>query len=327
MPVTGGLCFAYHEQTHSLKEQTMQQVKSLPAPTSFWRDHSTALSEIIFVVVVFVWGITFIFSKAALEVTGPFTYNTLRMLLGVVTLAILVGPEWRKVDWSYLWPVLVTGGVLFAAYTVQSYGQQSTTASKAGFLTGTNLVYVPIFSAWLLHRIPGRPAIIGVILAFIGLFLISFEGSLSNLSIARGDFWVAVSGVGWALYIIALAYYSPQLNVLIYCTLHILVAALLSGMGWLLFEPFNVPLGQSALLVGIFTTGFLVIGLGTGVQAWVSRHASPTRIALFAALEPVFAMLAGWWIGETLTARILIGGTFIVIGMLIAELGHLLKPR
>ncbi len=305
----------------------MEQVKSLPAQAGFWRDHQIAFSEIVFGLVVFVWGVTFIFTKAALEVVGPFTYNTLRMLLGVATLAVLVGPEWRKVNRAYLWPTLVTGGILFVAYSMQAYGQQSTTASKAGFLTGTNLVYVPIFSAWLLHRKPSRPAIVGVFFAFIGLFMISFEGGLNRLTMTPGDFWVAVSGMGWALYIIALAYYSPHLMVLAYCTLHILIAALFSAVAWLLFEPLTVPVTYPALWVGLFTTGFLVIGLGTSVQAWVSRHASPTRVALIAALEPVFAALAGLWIGEVLTPRIFAGGAFIVTGMLIAELGHLLKQR
>jgi drug/metabolite transporter (DMT)-like permease len=157
----------------------------------------------------------------------------------------------------------------------------------------------------------------------VGLYLISFEGSLGNLTIAPGDFWVAVSGVGWALYIIVLARYSPHLNVIAYSSLHVAVAALMAGVCWLLLEPLAVPVTSSALWIGVITTGFFIIGLGTSVQTWVTRTASPTRVALIAALEPVFAALAGWWVGEAVTLRILSGGTLIVIGMLLAELGHL----
>jgi drug/metabolite transporter (DMT)-like permease len=305
----------------------MAQVKSLPAQAHIWRHHQGAMSEIVFVLIVLIWGVTFVFTKAALEVVGPFTYNTLRMLLGAITLAVLVGPEWRQVNRVYLWPAVVTGLVLFGSYSLQAYGQQFTTATKAGFLTGTNLVYVPIFSAWLLHRRPSRPAVMGVGLAFIGLFLLSFEGGLDSLALAPGDFWVALSGVGWALYIIVLARYSPHLNILAYSTLHVLVAALLSALAWLAFEPLTVPLYEPALWVGVFTTGFLIIGLGTSVQTWVVRYASPTRVALIAALEPVFAAMAGWWVGETLTRRVIAGGALIVMGMLVAELSHFLKRK
>lgn len=305
----------------------MEYPKALSTPNTFWRDHHAVFSEIIFVIVVMFWGVTFIFTKEALQVIGPFAYNTIRMLLGAVTLAILVGRDWQVVNRSYLWPSLLTGFILFASYATQAYGQQFTTASKAGFLTGTNLVYVPILSAWLLRRTPSRPAVIGVILAFIGLYLISFEAGLDGLTIAPGDFWVALGGVGWALYIIALARYSPHLNIMAYAALHVFVAALLSGICWLFIEPLAVPVTSAALWIGVITTGFLIIGLGTSVQTWVTRTASPTRVALIAALEPVFAALGGWWVGEIITPRILTGGALIVAGMLLAELGHLLRQR
>ena len=174
----------------------MAYPKALPTQTNFWRDHQALFSEGIFVIVVMIWGVTFIFSKDALQVVGPFAYNTIRMLVGAITLAIMVGRDWQSVGRIYLWPSLVTGFILFGSYAVQAYGMQFTTASKAGFLTGTNLVYVPILSAWLLRRAPSRTAVSGVILAFIGLYLISFEGGLGGLTIAPGDFWVAWGGAG-----------------------------------------------------------------------------------------------------------------------------------
>ncbi len=293
-----------------------------------WRKYHTLIAEITFVVIVFFWGITFVFSKAALDVVGPFAYNTFRMTLGTLTLALLVGRDWRNVNRRYLIPSLVTGALLFVSYGTQAYGIQFTTASKAGFLTGTNLVYVPIFSALLLRRVPSWTAITGVILAFGGLYLLSFEGELGNLTLSHGDFWVGVSGVGWALYLIALANYSPRLNVLLFSTLHVGVTALLSGIGWLFStEPLALPLTSAALWLAVLSTGVIVIGLGTSVETWVARLVSPTRLALIAALEPVFAALAGWWVGETLTTRILIGGTLILAGMLVAESRHIFKKE
>lgn len=293
----------------------------------FWDKYQTLVAEITFVVIVFFWGITFVFSKGALQVVGPFTYNTLRMTMGAVTLAVLVGRDWRQINRSYIWPALVTGVVLFLSYASQAYGLQFTTVSKAGFLTGTNVVYVPIFSALLLRRVPSWTAIIGVVLAFIGLYLLSFEGPLTDTTLALGDMWVAISGIGWGLYIIALSHYSPRVNVMIYATLHVAVSALFSGVCWLLVEPLTVPITSSALWLGVISTGFFLIGLGTSVQTWITRLISPTRVALIAALEPVFAALAGWWVGEMITLRISMGGVLIVAGMVVAELRYILKKK
>jgi len=289
------------------------------------RNHQTLFGEITLVVVVAIWGISFVFTKNALQAVGPFAYNTIRMTLGAATLAVLIGRDWRRINRSYTWPALVTGIVLFLSYATQSYGQQFTTASKAGFLTGTSVIYVPLFSTLLLRRVPGWTTVAGVILAFIGLYLLSFAGGLGDLMLTPGDIWVAVSGVGWAFYIITLSNYSPRVDVMAYAALHVLVSALLSGVCWLLFEPLVVPVNSSAFWIGVISTGFFIIGLGTSVQTWVTRMISPTRVALIAALEPVFAAGAAWWVGETITLRIISGGVFIVAGMVVAELRHTLK--
>ena len=77
-------------------------------PTNPGQTHQIRMAEIAFVVVVFFWGITFVFSKAALDVVGPFAYNTMRMTLGTVTLALITGRAWRFVNQSYIWPAFVT---------------------------------------------------------------------------------------------------------------------------------------------------------------------------------------------------------------------------
>ena len=285
------------------------------------RDH--VIAEVIFVGVVAIWGLTFVLSKNALAAVGPFAYNTLRMTLGALTLAALTGHGWRAVKRSDAEAVLVSGLVLFAAYTLQAYGQQFTTASKAGFLTGTSVAYVPLFSAWLLRRRPAMGAILGVALAVGGLYLMS---GIDGLRLAPGDAWVALSGIGWALYIIALARYSPRVQLLPFAALHVALAATLSGGVWLLTEPLVWP-AAPAVWWGVGITGFLIIGLGTSVQTWIMRLVAPTRVALITTLEPVFAAVAGLLVGEALTGRVALGGGLILVGMLVAELGPQLRTE
>lgn len=285
-----------------------------------WQRYEATAGEITFLGVVAIWGVTFVFTRDALQVIGPFAYNTLRMTLGGATLAVLAGSQWRLVQRSYAGPVLVTGLVLFASYTAQAYGQQFTSASKAGFLTGTSVVYVPILSSLLLQRAPDRFALLGVVLAFAGLTLLSVEGSLRELALARGDLMIALSGVGWAVYIISLAYYARRVQIMPFAALHVLVAAAGSGLFWLFTEPLAIPLRSVPLWIGVLTTGFLILGVGTSVQTWVTRLVSPTRVGLITTMEPVFAAVAGRWAGEALTARIILGGALILAGMLVSEL-------
>jgi drug/metabolite transporter (DMT)-like permease len=282
-----------------------------------------AVAEGAFVVVVLIWGLTFVLTKNALTQIGPFAYNTIRQTLGAVILALLAGRGWRSVGRGYVMPVLITGLVLFASYAFQAYGQQFTSASKAGFLTGTSVAYVPLFSAVLLRRAPGRMALLGVALAMVGLYLLS---GVDGLRLAPGDAWVALGGIGWALYIIALTRYSSQVNLLTFSALHVALAAMLSGGVWLVAEPLVWPTA-SVVWWAVGVTGVLIIGLGTSVQTWVTRLVAPTRVALITTLEPVFAAIAGLLVGELLTIRMWLGGSLILMGMLVAELGPHLRWR
>ncbi len=282
-----------------------------------------AAAETIFTGLVVVWGLTFVLSKNALTSIGPFAYNSLRMALGASILALLTGRGWRSVGRSYIEPVVVNGLVLFFAYALQAYGQQFTTASKAGFLTGTSVAYVPLFSALMLRRRPARSALLGVALALLGLYQLS---GLEALRLAAGDIWVALGGIGWALYIIVLTRYSSQVNLLAFSALHVGLAGLLSAGVWLVTEPLAWP-DAPVVWWAIGWTGLVIIGVGTSIQSWVTRLAAPTRVALITTLEPVFAAVGGALVGEILTPRMWLGGVLILMGMLIAELGPRLRWR
>ncbi|HNM98241.1 MAG TPA: DMT family transporter, partial [Marmoricola sp.] len=56
-------------------------------------------------------------------------------------------------------------------------------------------------------------------------------------------------------------------------------------------------------------------------QTWAQAHLPPTRSAIIMAMEPVFAALFAVLLGgESLTARILLGGAMVFAAMLIVEL-------
>jgi drug/metabolite transporter (DMT)-like permease len=304
----------------------MKNVRAASKSIDHWHLNNALLAEFTFVIVVAIWGITYVFTRDALTVVGPFAYNTVRMMMGGLILAILTGRAWKTISWQYAWPALLTGVVLFGSYSAQAIGQQYTTAAKAAFLTSTYLIYVPLFSALLLGRRPTVITLAGVFLAFGGLVFLSLEGSILELSLSAGDMWVAGSGIGWALYFILLARYSGQLNIMPYATLHVAVAGLCSAFAWLVMEPLTLPVSSTIFWLGVLTTGLLIIGLGTSIHTWVSRLASPTRIALIATLEPVFAALAGWTSGEPLTTRLFVGGVMIFAGVILAEVAHLRRP-
>ena len=62
----------------------------------WWHGREKRLAEIAFILIVGVWGVSFVFTKNALTEIGPFAYNSLRMGIGAVCLAVMAGRQWRQ---------------------------------------------------------------------------------------------------------------------------------------------------------------------------------------------------------------------------------------
>jgi drug/metabolite transporter (DMT)-like permease len=72
----------------------------------------------------------------------------------------------------------------------------------------------------------------------------------------------------------------------------------------------------------------LASALAITVQTWAQARTTAVRAALIYAMEPVFAAVYSVALGyETLGTREWVGGSFIVAGVLVAELGGHLWGR
>jgi drug/metabolite transporter (DMT)-like permease len=72
------------------------------------------------------------------------------------------------------------------------------------------------------------------------------------------------------------------------------------------------------LLVGFVVGGGTMAGFGLIVSAL--RHVSATRVGIVAMLEPVAASVVAWaWLGESLGAEELAGGTIVLAGIVLAQ--------
>ena len=99
----------------------------------------------------------------------------------------------------------VLGAALFAGYAFQTVGLQYTNASNAGFVTGMFVVFTPLLSAVLLRRPPSGAAIAGVVLATVGLALLSLGPSFVPRG---GDVLILGCALAFAIHIVGLGAWS-----------------------------------------------------------------------------------------------------------------------
>lgn len=264
------------------------------------------------------WGSTFFLIKDLLDRVPTVDFLAVRFLVaGLVMLAIApravvrLAPGVRN-------RALVLGGVYGVAQILQTAGLAHTSASVSGFITGLYVVATPLLAAVLLRtRITG--ATWGaVLLATAGLGVLTLDG----LSIGYGEAITLVAAVLYALHIVGLGAWSRPADALGMSILQLLVIAVICLVAALVSGAPGVVLpergGDWASLVYMA----LVAGAAALLaQTWAQAHLAPTRSAIIMSMEPVFATFFAVLLGgESLTARMLVGGAMVLTAMLVVEL-------
>ncbi len=208
-----------------------------------------------------------------------------------------------------------TGLALFFAYATQTLGMVTVSAGKAAFITGLYVVIVPVASRAFLRSSPDTASVIGVMLATLGLGLLSLK---LPLEVAPGDFLVFLCAIGFAAHILLVGHYSEQGNSILFAAIQLLVVSAGSFIYAAIRErPFYVsPLAWGAILfTAIAATSFAFLA-----QTAVQRYTSATHTALIFSMEPVFGALFAWLMaGEVLATREIVGAVCILGGMLVSE--------
>jgi len=90
------------------------------------------------------------------------------------------------------------------AYLLQYVGMTFTTASKSSLLVNLTAIWVAIISWFVLKERLGNKKLLGIILSFVGVFLVTT--GLNFLELTRGMFFgdilVLFSGIGWSFFIV-----------------------------------------------------------------------------------------------------------------------------
>lgn len=290
-------------------------------------------SDSLLLITAIIWGTAFVAQRVGMEHLGPFTFNSLRFVLGSLSLVPLLYLTRKRgsVPASIRPPagpkMILMGGclagtVLFLGASLQQVGLVYTTAGKAGFITGLYVVIVPLLGLFWKQN-PGLGTWLGAVLAAWGLYYLSVTRSLT---LAFGDLLELIGAFFWAGHVLLLGWLSPKIDALKLSFVQFLVCSLLS----LLIAVATEVISLAAILAAaapIVYGGMVSIGIAYTLQVVAQQEAKPAHAAILLSMEAVFAALGGWVIlGETLSLRGLIGCSLMLSGMLLSQLHPLLFP-
>ena len=270
-----------------------------------------------------IWGSAFIAQSVGMDKIGPFTFQAVRCFLAVVFLfpaSALFSkgkPFWKSWADPALWRSgVICGLALFAASSLQQIGLVYTDAGKAGFLTAMYIVFVPFLALFVGQR-PGRNALLSLIPAIVGLYLLSCT-SVSGIN--KGDVLLLLCAVAFSVQILLIDRHCAGLDGLKLNCIQALVAAVLSVPWALLTETVDASLIASCWLP-LGYAGVLSMGVAYTLQIVGQKRVAPSAAALLMSLESVFAALFGWLLlHETMTRAEVLGCALVFAAVVISQL-------
>ena len=278
----------------------------------------TAGAYILLVLTTFFWGITFVVVKDAVSQVDVFIFLAQRFIAASCILLLLSPFLKRPINGNTLLKGSVLGVMLFGGFAFQTMALQYTSASNTAFLTGLNVVFVPILSAVIFRKTIAAKSLAGAVLAFIGLYLLCGTGS--SWSFNKGDMLSLICSICIAVHIIYTGKYARSYDAYWLTTIQLgvigllsLIIAYITGHDALAWYP---EIRDALIVCVLFATIFAFL-----VQTVMQQFISPSSTALIFCLEPVFAAVCAYFlIDENIGASGLIGAGLILLGMILSEI-------
>ncbi len=281
------------------------------------------LATFVLLNVTFVWGATFTLTKNALSNVNPYSFLAMRFIIATAFLAgiTLCVPASRRKFNRKTWLLGTLLGIfLFLAYILQTVGLEFTSPAKAGFLTGTAVILVPLLAPFVVKRKIRGHAVYSSLAALSGLLLLC-GSDLTHFAI--GDFLVLLCSVFISLQMLFLEKWGQDVDSLALSTIEIGVLGSLAIMAAFVnsgsFVPLHIWLTRS-VGAAILICAIPATALAYYAQTIFQKRITSAQTAVIFSMEPVFAALISMvFYGEILTVTQQIGSVLIFLSMLAAD--------
>lgn len=266
------------------------------------------------------WGSAFLVVKGAVNEVPPSVLTFMRFAIAALCFLPFMTRNRQVFRAGFelgLWGIL--------GYGTQTIGLELTSINRSAFITSLYVILLPLLT-WMLGRRSSWWIWLSAVLAFLGVGLLSYDGSPPN----PGDYWTLAAALFYAIYIWRLEAYSTLFN-----ALDLAGAQLFSGaaiaLPWVLFtHPTWLKLSALPNLpwVELLYLAILCTACTTWMQTWGQQRVNAIQAAIILTLEPVWAsVFALLFLDEVLGFQGYVGAAIIISATLISQMGWVVGTR
>lgn len=264
------------------------------------------------------WGASFLLTKNSLDSLETYNFLAIRFFIAFVLSSLVFYKKMMNIDKNTMKNGLMLGVLLFTTYAFQTVGLGYTTVSKSAFITGLNVVLVPVLAALILKKTPEKKIIFSTILAFVGLGLLTLNKNIEGINI--GDIYTLISAVAIALYVIMVGKFTVKSESVSLAIIQFGVVLVLSLLFTFTTETPTININSTTWITIVFLSVVCTSGAFI-IQSVAQKFTSPSHTALIYTCEPVFAAIFGYiFLRELLNIKGMIGAGLIVFSMLLMEI-------
>lgn len=284
-------------------------------------------------ITIFIWGTTFISTKLLLEAFSPIEILFLRFTIGFVAL-LVVYPHRLKVKEKKQEYYFVAAGLCGVTlyYLLENIALTYTFASNVGVIISVAPFFTAIFAHLFLDGEKWRVQFfIGFSVAVLGIFLISFNGSINLRLNPLGDILAVLAAVVWAAYSILTKKISGFHYNAIQSTRKIFFYGLVFMIPALFIFGFKPNINQMIQPVNLFNILFL--GLGASALCFVTWNSAvkilgAVKTSVYIYIVPVITVVTSVIVlSEEITGIAVFGILLTLAGLFISELRTSAKQK
>lgn len=290
-------------------------------------------------VVTIIWGWTFVWLKQALDTAELYSsgnqtnivatlFVALRFSFAIGLFFIFVPSIREEIKGYQVWnDGAILASFMLGGFVFQMIGLEGISPAVSAFLTSLYVLFTALILAWIAGKLQSRNLILGVVLATFGA---GFIQGPPQLHYDISEWLTILCALMFAGHIIFTDICTKRSSPIGLTFTSITISTIFCFLLFDLFLYFDI--GNVDLIGLLKDTNFLYPLLlssvfGTfGALAMVNlyqKHMDPVRAAILYALEPVWATLLAITMDMTeFTFWLILGGSALLIGNLIAELGN-----
>lgn len=271
-------------------------------------------ANLLLLLVAASWGLSYVLLKMGASALHPFEVLALRFSFASVACVLVFRRRLAHVQRRTVLYGAILGTLMFSCSSAIIFGELTTEASTASFLTSAAIVFVPLMQAVRKRRLPERAVVLGTLCASIGIALLSLKG---GLVLSAGAALCILSAVLYASHTIITGDMVQREDA---CLLGVIQQLTMCAWGWVTTFAFTTPqLPDNAATWAVMVALGLVCGAFPFVaQPLAQSYTSPEHTALILSMEPVFgALFAVVMLSEAMSLQAICGAVLVLASVLL----------